>query len=74
VKDVIQRRIQGEVSLAGVMVESYLREGKQTLPVDLSCMQKEISVTDACLGFDDTEFLLRDIEKSLAPLFPPPVV
>jgi 3-deoxy-7-phosphoheptulonate synthase len=74
VKDVVQRRIQGEVSLAGVMVESYLREGKQTLPVDLSCMQKEISVTDACLGFDDTEFLLRDIEKSLAPLFPPPVV
>lgn len=42
----------------GVMIESYLKEGRQDI-----CENYELgkSITDPCLGWEDTEKLIRDI-------------
>lgn len=46
----------------GVMIESYLEEGKQPI-TDHRVFGK--SITDACLGWDDTEKLIRTIAESI---------
>jgi 3-deoxy-7-phosphoheptulonate synthase len=46
-------------NLVGVMIESNLHEGRQDVPEDRSKLQYGVSITDACLGWDITESLLR---------------
>jgi 3-deoxy-7-phosphoheptulonate synthase len=43
----------------GVMIESYIEEGNQK--VGAGCYGK--SITDPCLGWDDTERLIYDIAE-----------
>lgn len=50
--ELIAQRRDGETAIAGVMMESHLFGGHQPLSGDL---QYGVSVTDACLGWDDTE-------------------
>jgi len=42
-----------------VMLESNLEEGSQPLGTDLKQLRYGQSITDACLGWKDTEALLR---------------
>jgi 3-deoxy-7-phosphoheptulonate synthase len=58
-RSVIEQRTAGTRSLTGVMVESYLKEGNQPIPKNPADLQYGISVTDACLGWDVTERMLR---------------
>ena len=44
----------GSKSITAVMIESNLTEGNQKLDPDLSKMTYGQSVTDACIGWDDT--------------------
>ena len=54
----------GRTSLRGFMVESHLFSGSQ--PVGpLSGLKYGVSVTDGCLGWDDTEKALRDLHRVL---------
>ena len=48
----------------GLMIESHLRAGRQDLKSDQS-LQYGQSITDACLGFEDTEALLRKLAAEL---------
>jgi len=41
------------------MVESYLEEGSQLFPVAREKLQYGVSITDACIGWDVTERMLR---------------
>lgn len=52
-EDVAQQLRNGEENIMGVMVESHLVEGRQNEPVNYGQ-----SITDACIGWDDTEKLL----------------
>lgn len=54
--EVLAQRLEGDRSLIGMMLESHLFEGCQPLSEPL---QYGVSVTDACLGWDSTEQLLR---------------
>jgi 3-deoxy-7-phosphoheptulonate synthase len=58
-RSVVEQRASGTVSLTGVMVESYLHEGNQPIPQDLTKLKYGVSVTDACLGWEVTERMLR---------------
>ena len=59
-RSVIEQRIAGTRSLIGMMVESYLSEGAQPFPVkDLAQLRYGVSITDACLGWDETARILR---------------
>lgn len=46
-------------SICGVMVESNLVEGKQNISSDKSRMVYGMSVTDACIGWEETVELLE---------------
>jgi 3-deoxy-7-phosphoheptulonate synthase len=62
----MEQRVAGSKSVIGVMLESNLEEGSQPLPADLKQLRYGVSVTDACLGWKDTEALLRKGHALLA--------
>ena len=55
----VEQRLAGSPPLIGVMLESNLFEGNQAIPRNLADLRYGVSVTDACLGWDVTERLLR---------------
>ena len=59
-----QRRAPG-CPIMGVMIESNLSEGRQDIPADGSELKYGVSITDACIGWDETERLLREGAKRL---------
>ncbi len=46
-------------AIIGVMIESNLAEGKQSIPADLSQLKYGVSVTDECIGWDQTAAMLE---------------
>jgi 3-deoxy-7-phosphoheptulonate synthase len=58
---VVRQRREGEKALVGVMLESFLVTGKQNISAE---MTYGMSVTDGCLGWDETETLLRRLHAS----------
>ncbi len=62
---VIEQRVAGNHDIAGLMVESHLFPGRQDLPDDLSKLAYGVSVTDACIGWDETETLLLEAHAAL---------
>jgi len=65
-RSVIEQRIAGTRSLIGLMVESYLKEGSQPFPQEPAKLCYGVSITDACLGWDATERMLRWAGQKLA--------
>jgi 3-deoxy-7-phosphoheptulonate synthase len=65
VASVSQQVADGEAAICGVMIESNLVEGAQKLgdPADLVYGQ---SITDACVGLDDTEAMLAMLADATA--------
>jgi 3-deoxy-7-phosphoheptulonate synthase len=58
-KSVVNQRAEGNTALIGLMVESYLEEGNQPIPERLADLRHGVSVTDACVGWETTERMLR---------------
>jgi 3-deoxy-7-phosphoheptulonate synthase len=63
--DVIQQIRHGNGSLVGVMIESNIVSGSQPIPSDLSQLKYGCSVTDGCIGWEDTEAMLRSAHAEL---------
>ncbi|MDF1567416.1 MAG: 3-deoxy-7-phosphoheptulonate synthase [Spirochaetaceae bacterium] len=57
-RSVLDLRNHGRNSLRGVMLESNLMEGRQDLTGNLSTLKYGQSITDACIGWDETEDLI----------------
>ena len=70
VENIMGQIIGGNKSIMGIMLESNLNEGNQKIPADLSNLEYGVSVTDACINWDDTEKLLRDMNNKLAGVLP----
>ncbi len=64
--EVLKQRVGGNTDLVGLMLESNLGEGKQSIPADPSKLQYGVSVTDACVGWEATEELLENAYEALA--------
>lgn len=64
---VIAQRAAGNTSIVGVMVESNLVAGKQSIPADLADLRYGQSITDACVDWETTERMLDDAYAALAP-------
>lgn len=60
---VLEARGRGQRETVGVMLESNLSAGKQGIPKDHSELQYGVSVTDACIGWEETERVLEDAAK-----------
>ena len=54
----------GEHRIMGVMVESHLHEGRQDLLPGVA-LRPGVSITDACIGWDDTVPLLRGLAQAV---------
>ncbi|MBN2715367.1 MAG: 3-deoxy-7-phosphoheptulonate synthase, partial [Deltaproteobacteria bacterium] len=67
-EDVVHQIREGNQSIMGIMLESNLFEGSQSLTLPTSELKYGVSVTDACIGFDDTETLLKKMHQSLQPV------
>jgi 3-deoxy-7-phosphoheptulonate synthase len=60
-----ERIAAGERRVLGVMIESHLEEGRQDL-VPGAPLRHGVSITDACIGWRDTEPLLRSLAAAVA--------
>ena len=54
----------GDASIMGVMIESHLVEGNQSLESGEPLVYGQ-SVTDACIGWDDTDAMLRQLAAAV---------
>jgi 3-deoxy-7-phosphoheptulonate synthase len=59
-KDVIHQIREGNQSVVGLMIESFIEAGNQPIPEDLSKLKYGCSVTDACVGWDATAEMIRN--------------
>lgn len=62
--DVCEQIAQGDSSIFGVMIESHLIEGRQDL-IDGEAPTYGQSVTDACIGWADTEKVLHQLADAV---------
>ncbi|NJO41539.1 MAG: 3-deoxy-7-phosphoheptulonate synthase [Cyanobacteria bacterium CRU_2_1] len=69
-QNVAEQLATGSKHIMGVMVESHLVAGKQSIPKDLTKLVHGQSITDACVDFDITITMLRDLAKSITTKFP----
>jgi 3-deoxy-7-phosphoheptulonate synthase len=63
-RDVVAQLAAGERGILGVMLESNLEAGAQTWKPDGELV-RGVSITDACLGWDDTEALLDELAEAV---------
>ena len=63
-RDIIHQIKTGQDNIFGLMIESHLVEGRQNYEegVELTYGQ---SITDACIGWDDSEMLLRELAEAV---------
>ncbi len=64
--DLAAQVASGSSNLLGVMVESHLTAGKQSIPRDLSQLVYGQSITDACVDFTTTEAMLGTLAQSVS--------
>ena len=66
--DVIDQIANGEKPIVGTMLERYLQAGAQKIPA-VGKPAPDISITDECISWDETESLIRTAYDRLAPIF-----
>jgi len=69
-KDITHQILEGNNSIIGVMLESNIFGGNQSIPKDLSALKYGVSVTDACMAWDTTEQALLEMADKLRDVLP----
>ncbi len=69
-ENVASQVLEGNRSIIGIMLESNINAGNQSIPEDLSQLEYGVSVTDGCIGWETTEKLLRNIAAKLRQKLP----
>lgn len=64
-RSVMDQVVWGNSNIKGFMLESNLNEGSQKIPQDKSELRYGVSVTDACIGWEETERVLRNASSLL---------
>jgi 3-deoxy-7-phosphoheptulonate synthase len=68
--DCLDQRRAGNENLVGLMLESNIFPGNQPLPEDLSQLSYGVSITDGCIGWEETERLLLSAYEQLGGVLP----
>jgi 3-deoxy-7-phosphoheptulonate synthase len=66
----VNQILEGNRSIIGLMLESNLGWGNQSIPADLEKLAYGVSVTDACIDWPTTENLIRQARDKLHDLLP----
>jgi len=69
-QDATNQILDGNKSIIGLMVESNLAWGNQSIPKDLSELKYGVSVTDACIDWETTEKAILDMHEKLKDVLP----
>jgi 3-deoxy-7-phosphoheptulonate synthase len=69
-RDVVHQIREGNRSVVGLMLESFLEPGNQPIPADLTQLRYGCSVTDACIGWETTAEILRWADDVLRDVLP----
>jgi 3-deoxy-7-phosphoheptulonate synthase len=64
--EVLRQFREGRHSIMGFMLESNLNPGKQAWKEGVA-LQHGVSITDACLGWGETEHLLHELATAITP-------
>ena len=64
-REVVRQFRDGRQSIVGLMLESNLNPGKQTWQQG-KALAHGVSITDACLGWSETEALLNELAETIA--------
>ena len=73
INQICAQRKAGHRSIVGLMIESFIEAGNQTIPDDLTQLKYGCSVTDACVDWPTTEKMIRDADAALRALSSLPV-
>jgi len=63
-EDIANQIITGSDEIFGVMIESHINEGNQSVG-PLESLEYGVSITDSCIGWDDTENLLKTLAQAV---------
>jgi 3-deoxy-7-phosphoheptulonate synthase len=63
--DCVEQIEAGNQSIVGLMLESHLFEGNQSMNSNVEAMRYGVSITDACMSWTDTEKTLNAIATRL---------
>jgi 3-deoxy-7-phosphoheptulonate synthase len=69
-EDVSNQIIAGNQSIVGLMVESNINKGNQSIPDDLTKLSYGVSVTDGCIDWDTTATAIRSMRDKLKNTLP----
>ncbi len=69
-RDVAHQIRDGNRSIVGLMIESFIEAGNQPIPGDLAEMRYGCSVTDPCVGWETTVEMVRGAREILKPVLP----
>lgn len=64
-ENVVQQILDGNTSIVGMMLESNLDEGNQPIPSNLEQLKYGVSVTDKCIGWEETEKIILAAHEKL---------
>jgi 3-deoxy-7-phosphoheptulonate synthase len=69
-QNVVQQIKEGNRSIVGIMLESHLSEGNQSLGKNLDELKYGVSITDACIDWPTTATLFEELNNSLRTALP----
>ncbi len=64
-RDVLEQRVAGDRSIVGMMLESNIAPGSQPPQRDRAQLAYGVSITDGCIGWEETEQLLLEAHARL---------
>jgi 3-deoxy-7-phosphoheptulonate synthase len=70
VENVANQILEGNQSIVGLMIESHLHAGNQSIPAKLEDLKYGVSITDGCIDWETTESCLRVLRDKLRPVLP----
>lgn len=62
--------LEGNQSIVGLMIESNLKHGRQNIPANLDDLEYGLSVTDGCIGWEETEEAILKMHEKLKDILP----
>ncbi|KAL0084917.1 3-deoxy-7-phosphoheptulonate synthase [Phycomyces blakesleeanus] len=64
--NICEQIASGETSVIGLMIESHINEGKQSVPAEgPQALKYGVSITDACIDFETTEQVLTNLANAV---------
>ncbi len=69
-ENVANQIVEGNKSIIGLMVESNIGAGSQSIPADLGDLKYGVSVTDACIDWETTQKAIRKMRETIKNTLP----